>query len=404
MALKTSTLFLSGIGVAAAIGLAVVAFRAEPVPVDLHVLARGPLQITVNADGKTRIKDRYEVFAPIAGTARRSPVAVGDPVIMGQTVVAVVEPVAPDLLDSRSRLQAEAAVKEAEAALQVAQTRLRQANEELTFARSQLERTQRLAERGVVSLTQLESDAQRKDVAEASRDAAAAALAMASSSLTRAEATLVEPADLSLQSAATCCVEIRAPVTGTVLVVDTISEHTVMAGTRLLSVGQSDQLEIVADLLSNDAVRLTAGAEAIVERWGGPAPLRARVTSIEPSARTEVSALGIDEQRVYATLELLSPPAERRGLGDGFSVFLRIIEWSGDDLLQVPLSAVFRDGADWAVFVNNDGLARKLTVELGRRNSSFAEILGGLEQGQSVITHPSDAISEGVKIVDRSAL
>ncbi len=404
MALKTSTLFLSGFGAAAAVALAVVAFRPEPVPVDLHTIARGPLQITVNADGKTRIKDRYDVFSPIAGTARRSPVAVGDQTVAGQTVVAIVEPVAPNLLDSRSRLQAEAAVEEAKAAVQVAETRLHQANEELAFAQSQLDRTQRLVERGVAALTQLEGDAQRKDISEASRDAAASALAMATGALNRARATLVEPTDPALQAASKCCIEIRAPITGTILAVDTISEHTVGPGTRLLSIGQSANLEIVADLLSNDAVRLAPGAEAIVERWGGPNPLSARLQSVEPSARTKVSALGIEEQRVDATLDLLSPLEERAGLGDGFAVFLRIIEWSSADLLQVPLSAVFRDGENWNVFVSEDGVARQTEVQLGRRNSNFSEVLGGLTEGQRVITHPSDKVSDGVKIVDRLTL
>jgi HlyD family secretion protein len=404
MALKKSTLLMSAIGVTAVIGLGIIAFRTEPVPVDLVAVTRGPLQITVNADGKTRIKDRYEIFAPIAGTARRSPVAVGDELIKGQTVVAVVEPVAPGLLDSRSRLQAEAAIQEARAALQVAETRQHQANEELAFAQSQLERTKRLAERGVVSMTQLESDGQRKDIAEASRDTAVASRAMASSALARAEALLVEPADAYRQMAESCCVEIRAPVSGVVLAVDTISEHTVGPGQRLLSIGQTDQLEIVADLLSGDAVRLTVGAEAIVERWGGPEPLLARIRSIEPSARTEVSALGINEQRVYATLDLLSPAHERVGLGDGFAVFLRIIEWSGDDLLLVPLSAVFREGENWGVFAVDGSVAHKTTIKLGKRNGSFAQVMDGLVDGQNVITHPGDAIADGVKIVDRSAL
>ncbi len=202
---------------------------------------------------------------------------------------------------------------------------------------------------------------------------------------TRQDAVLVFSVDQPERAlhAKICCVEIRSPISGTVLAVDTISEHAVGPRTRLLSVGQSDNLEIVADLLSSDAVRLTLGAEATVERWGGPQPLRARIRSIEPSARTEVSALGVDEQRVYATLDFLSPSPDRIGLGDGFSVFLRIIKWSGDDLLQVPLSAVFRDSKSWAVFVVDDnGLVRKSKVELGRRNGSFAHVVTGLVDGQ----------------------
>lgn len=404
MALKPSTLLLSGIGIVAAVALLVVTFRAEPVPVDLYTLARGAMQITVNADGKTRIRDKYEVSAPLVGTARRSPVEVGDSVVMGETVVAVVQPVAPDLLDSRSRLQAEAAIGEAEAALRLANSRYRQASDEMTYAQTQLERTKALAARGVTALTQLEDVTQRKEIAVAARDAAASALTMAASSLTRVKAALIDPDDPTFADPSQCCIEIRAPISGSVLSVEMVSEHAVAAGSLLLSIGQTDDLEIVADLLSSDAVRLAPGAEAIVERWGGPIPLEARLRTVEPSARTKVSALGIEEQRVDATLDLLSPPAERPGLGDGFSVFLRIIEWSGQNLLQVPLSAVFRSGENWSVFVNESGVARRVEIKIGHRNNTFAEVVDGLAAGQTVITHPSDAIGDGVRIIDRSGM
>ncbi len=180
-----------------------------------------------------------------------------------------------------------------------------------------------------------------------------------------------------------------APTDGVVLELDVISERPVAAGTPLLSIGDPTDLQIVADLLSNDAVRIAPGARAIVERWGGPQPLEARLVRIDPAARTKVSALGIEEQRVDAIFDLVSPPEDRPGLGHGFSVFLRIVEWEADDVLQVPLSAVFRQDGDWAVFAVEDGVARLRTVEIGRRNGRFAEIRGGLEPGRASWSTPA---------------
>jgi HlyD family secretion protein len=168
-----------------------------------------------------------------------------------------------------------------------------------------------------------------------------------------------------------------------------------------LSIGQPDDLEIVADLLSADAVRLEEGARARVERWGGTPALEARLVKIEPKAYTKVSALGIEEQRVDTVFELVTPREARAGLGDGFSVYLRITEWEGEDVLQIPLSAVFRQGNDWAVFVQDGDSAALRVIETGRRNAQAAQVLGGLEPGERVITHPSDAISDGTTIVER---
>ena len=190
-------------------------------------------------------------------------------------------------------------------------------------------------------------------------------------------------------------------MSGQVLTVDVMSEQTVLAGTRLISLGDPSDLEIVADLLSTDAVRLKDGDRAIVERWGGDQNLSARVRRIEPAGYTKVSALGIEEQRVDVILDLTSPPEDYAGMGDGFAVFLRIVEWESDDVLSVPLSAVFRYGADWAVFVEADGLAERKLVTLGRRNDHNAEVLEGLKPGERVILHPSDLISDGTLIEPR---
>ncbi|GAA5068332.1 HlyD family efflux transporter periplasmic adaptor subunit [Roseibacterium beibuensis] len=397
------TILTMGVIAAALGGLFYVATRTEPVAVDLHQVESAPLTVTIDADGQTRIRDIFEVASPITGTARRAPVAVGDLVVQGDTVVARVEPISPSLLDARSRAQAEAAVDEAAAALDVARSDLTRAEEEEAFARMQFDRTQALVERGVTSLTQLETATQQLAVAQAAVAAARSRITMAEGTLERAEAALVGPETGEAQTN-DCCVDLLAPADGVVLSVSTISEHPVTAGAPLLTIGDPGDLEIVADLLSSDAVRIGPGTRAIVQRWGGDVDLDAVLTRIEPAAETRVSALGIEEQRVDAIFDLASPPEARAGLGHGFSVFLRIVEWEADAALQVPLGALFRRGEDWAVFVVEDGIARERIIEIGQRGTRMAQVIGGLEAGEAIITHPSDAISDGVPVVDRETL
>jgi HlyD family secretion protein len=404
MPLRPRSLILGLLALAIVAALAWIAFRTDPVPVDLAEVTQGPLAVTIDADGKTRIREVYEVASPIAGIALRSPVRVGDATVEGDTIVAIVEPVAPALLDARSRQQAQAAVQEAEAARAVAESQLRQAEEDLTYARTQLDRARTLVERGVATTTDLEDATQRAAVRAAALDAARSNLALAEGSLARAEAALIEPTDRAVDREEDCCIHIRAPATGRVLSVPVVSERPVLPGATLLTIGAPEDLEIVADLLSSDAVRLSPGAKAEVDRWGGPDPLEARLLRIEPSARTKVSALGIEEQRVDAIFEITSPPEGRTGLGDGFSVFLRIVEWQTEDTVQVPLSALWRSGDTWAVFVVENGRAQRREVEIGRRNARAAQILAGLSPGEVVITHPSDEVASGVAVVDRASL
>ena len=401
MAQTRRNILLSLIGITVAGGLLYVSLRPEPIPVDLHSIERGTLTITVDVDGTTRVKDLFEVSAPISGVALRSPVEVGQPVVAGETVVAEVEPVEPALLDTRSRLQAEASVREAEAALAVAQTDLARAREDQTYARSQYEREETLVERGVSSITRLEDAHQKLAIADAAVSAAEARIEQAQGTLARARAALTGP-DLPSDASASCCTPILAPADGVVLSIDVISERPVTAGTRLLTIGDPRELEIVADLLSSDAVRLPSDARASVERWGG-APLEARLKSIEPAARTKVSALGIDEQRVDAVFDLISPPEERRGLGHGFAVFLRITEYEEADTLLLPLSAAFRMGEGWAVFRTDGDTVTRVPVELGRRNGHFATVTSGLSEGDKVVVHPSDELADGALIVERAA-
>lgn len=377
-----------------------VAFRPDPVPVDLAEVTRGPMTGRVNADGQTRIRALYEVSSPIAGTARRALVEVGDRVTRGQTV-AVVEPLAPALLDARARAEAEAALREAEAALDLAESQARQAAEEVAYAQSQYDRSRALVERGVASTTQLEDATQVVTLRLAALRSARSAVTMATSARDRARAVLIGPETGATPES--CCVELPAPIDGTVLSVANVSAHAVTPGSPLVTIGQPDDLEIVADLLSADAVGLAPGAPARVERWGGPGVLEARLRRIDPSAQTRVSALGIEEQRVDAVFDLLSPPEARPGLGDGFAVFLRITAWEEADAVQVPLGALFRQGEGWAVFRAEDAFARLVPVEVGRMNETHAQVLSGLVPGQRVVPHPSDALADGVRIADRAA-
>ena len=404
MLLRPRTLVLAALAVLIAGALVYVAVREDPVPVDLATVDRGPLRVTIDADGRTRIREIYEIAAPIAGTALRSPVRVGDATVAGQTVVAVVEPAAPALLDARARQQAVAAVVEAEAARDVAASQLRQAEEDVAFAQTQVDRARTLVERGVATTTQLEDAAQRLSARDSALDTARSNLRLAEGSLARAEAALIEPSDMETAGRNDCCVQLIAPIDGRVLGVSAVSERPVAAGTVLATIGAPDDLEIVADLLSSDAVRLSPGAPALVERWGGHEALEARLVRIEPSARTKISALGIEEQRVDAVFEIISPPEARAGLGDGFAVFLRIVEWQTEDAVRVPLSALWRSADQWSVYVVADGVAQRRTIEIGRRSDRQAEVLGGLEPGEAVVTHPGDAVAPGAVVVDRATL
>lgn len=403
MAYSARTFSLLGLGGMVLAGLAFVSFRTDPVPVDLVTVTRGPLEITVNAEGNTQVRDLFEVASPIDGTALRSPVEVGDAVVANETIVASVRPVSSSLLDARSRLQAQAALQEAQAARHVAVADLQRAQEVLAYAKSQFDRTQALVDRGVASLTRMEDDAQKLAIAEATVEAAQARIDMADGTIERAGAALLTP-DQTETAQGNCCVDIRAPTSGVVLDIDTISQRPVTVGSPLLSVGDPNELELVADILSTDGVRLAPGALAYVERWGGDGQLIARLDRIDPKARTKVSALGIEEQRVDAYFTLVSPIEERPTLGDGFAVFLRIVEWREEDVLQIPLGAIFRSGPDWAVFVAIDGLAEKRIITLGRRNSQMTQVLQGLDASEAVITHPSDEISNGARIVERKSL
>ncbi|MCW2309519.1 efflux RND transporter periplasmic adaptor subunit [Rhodobium gokarnense] len=375
----------------------------RPVSVDTAEIVRQPLEVTVEDEGVTRIREVYTVSAPISGKVTRAPREVGDAVTAGTTVVAEIMPTDPTFLDARSRRVAEAAVEAARAAVQLAAAEVKEATTQLDFARSDLSRAARLAERKTISVRTLEKAEVDVTTAEAKVASAKASLEVRRRELESARAQLIQPG-AEEELGAGCCVNVPAPVSGRVLKLITESETVVTAGTGLLEIGDPHDLEIVVDLLSRDAVRVTPGAEAQIVNWGGPKPLKAVVKRVDPAAFTKISALGIEEQRVKTILDLTSPEEDWASLGHAFRVVARIVVWRDEDAVTVPLAALFRRGEDWAVFKAVDGTATLQKVEIGERNLSLAEVKAGLEPGDTVIVHPSDKVADGVAIEDRGML
>lgn len=374
------------------------AFWPQPVAVDLATVARAPMEVTVSADGVTHIRNVYEVTAPMAGTVLRAPVEVGDKVVAGQTVVASIQPLEPAFLDARARAQAEAAVEEALASLQLARAKLAQALTDQSHAESEYARAQALAARGTIPQQMLEDADAARQTAKAAVDAAQSAVELQQATLARSRAQLLGPLSDDDPMSGTCCLEIKAPASGTVLTLPNPSARPVQAGESLMTIGSLDDLEVVTDLLSADAVQVKVGASAHVERWGGPEAIAARVRQIEPAAFTKVSALGIEEQRVRVRLDILTPQDQRPRLGDNYRVFVRVVVWSDQDVLQVPIGALFRTGTSWAVFRAVGGRAELTPVEIGHTTDLMAQVVSGLQAGDRVVAFPSTQIAAGTRI------
>jgi HlyD family secretion protein len=386
----------------------VYAFRPQPVPVDFAEVSRGRLTVTVDEEGETRVRDVFVLSAPVAGNMRRIDLEVGDEVVAGQTVLAQIEPVDPSLLDVRSESEAQAAVRSAEAGLE--------------FAKRELARQRQLGKRGVASARDLDSAEMAYRTAQAALENARAALLARTSQLERARTPTLPPARGEPDECA--CIPVRAPVSGRVLRVVRESAGVVQPGEPLVEIGDPRDLEIVVDLLSADAVRVEPGQEVLIEQWGGGNVLHGRVRRVEPYGFTKVSALGIEEQRVNVVIDFTDPPEKWQRLGHGYRVEARIVLWRGDDVVKLPLSALFRatdgtgaqsedvaagagaatraaEAADWAVFVEKNGKARLRPVSRGHHNGLEVEITSGLEPGERVVLHPSDRVTDGVGVVSR---
>lgn len=376
------------------LGLAVWALWPRPMAVETDVIARRALAVTIEDEGQTRIRNVFTVSAPVAGRLSRPTLRPGDRVAY-QQVIASIWPSDPVLLDARSRRVAEARVAAAEAAVNLAQAQIAQTEARRTFLEGELARTQQLAERGIVPERTLSQASLDAAVAASELESARATLLVRQRELESERAALIE--SNAEGGGATCCVEVRAPVSGEVLFVGAESEQVVQPGMVLMELGDPSDLEVVVDLLSRDAVTIAPGASATIEGWGGP-PLEAVVSRIYPAAQTRVSALGIEEQRLTVVLDFRGDREAFSRLGHGFRVIVSIVQWQSQDCVAVPMSALFRHGEDWAVFVAEDGHARLRPVEIDQRNDSYARVVSGLEPGEAVILHPGDTIADGVTI------
>lgn len=384
---------------AGCVGLLVWAFLPQPVAVELAMVGQGTFEQTVDKDGKTRVRERYVVSAPLTGRVQRLTLKAGD-VVQAGMVVAVMQPSMAPFLDPRARSELGERLGAAEAAQLSARARVERAEAALAQALADAERTQKLGEKQYASKTQVEQAqlavmVNRKEL-EAARfetHAAEHQVAQARAALQRVDAA---PAGVAQAW------QIRSPVQGSVLRVMQESEAVVTVGTPLLEIGHAANLEVVVDVLTTEAVEIPPGAIVWLERWGQEQrTLEGRVRRIEPGAFTKVSALGVEEQRTNVLIDIVSPPESWQNLGDGYKVDARIVVFRQDSAITVPIGAVFREGERWAVFVVHNGRAQKRSMNAPRRNSQVALVTGGLTPGEQVIVYPSSAVEDGVRVQPR---
>jgi HlyD family secretion protein len=387
------TKVIAGIGVFLALFF-MWSLRSQPVPADFQTVAKGELLVTLGDEGETRVRDVYVVSAPVAGRIERIEMDVGDPVVADETVLARFLPQDPSVLDARSRSEAIAGVSLAEADRARAQA-------QLDFANSELRRQQQLFKEGTIAQAALDRARMEVRTAQAALNQTNAAVTKRKTDLESSRAAFAKGGTAS----GVDYVSVRAPVSGRLLKRIQQSEALLAAGTPILEIGDPANLEIVTDLLSSDAVKVKPGQEVIIEDWGGPTALKGVVRRVEPFGFTKVSALGIEEQRVNVITDFVTPREQWASLGHGYRVETRVVIERRDNILKVPVSALFRSGEDWAVFVVDGGakggVAKLTKVKIGSRNTLDAEITSGLKEGDVVIMHPSDQVADGVEVAPR---
>lgn len=380
-----------------AVGL-VFAFRPRPLGVELRTLSPAPFRVVLEAEGMTRVRDVFTVSAPVAGQVLRNPLEVGDALEQGRTVVATIEPSDPTLLDPRSQAESQQDLKAAEAEYDLAKAEVARTEADRAFTEKELVRAEELFARGSVPQRFVDEARRAFQSADAALGAARAALNVREHQVMRARARLYTPVAGSTGESGCNCIELTAPIDGRVLRIFEKSAAVVAAGTPLLEIGDPAGLEVVADYLSADAVRITAGQRAEITGWGGDASLEARVRRVEPFGFTKISALGVEEQRVNVVLDLVAPRERWGGLGHGYRVIVRVIGWESDAALTVPVTALFRNAGAWHVFVDEGGVARLRTVEAGQRAGLEVLVTSGLAAGEAVVVNPPEALEDGMRI------
>ena len=373
-------LYLVALGLIALIALGL---QPQPAPVETARAVIGPLRATVSEEGKTRIRQRYVVSAPVSGQLRRISFKPGAAVEAGVTVVAIIDPLPASPLDARNRALAEARRTSAI-------TLLEKSHNSHELAKSELRRIGQMYEAKTISPQDLESAQMREN-------AAAREVASAEGALRQVEAELAEvtPTDAAIK---TDPVAVKATASGSILHVFQESSRAVSQGTPLLEIGDPTDLEVVVEMLSRDGAALVPGAKVELEQWGGTTPLEGKVRLVEPAAFTKISALGVEEQRVNVVVDITTPIEQRRTLGDNFRVEAHIVAWENDHVLQLPSSGIFRRATDWAAFVVRHGRAELVPVKAGRSSGTAIQVESGLAEGDEVILYPGDRVKDGQRV------
>jgi HlyD family secretion protein len=382
-----------GLLVAAVAAMLVVSWLPKPLPVDIVALERGPMRVTVDEDGRARVRDRYVVSSPLSGRLARIELDPGQAVSKGD-IIARIAPVDSPLLDVRTKRTTEAQIAAARAAKGQTKAQIARAEASLAFATAEVERVEKLVKGQAIAPQALDQALLTKRTTAADLESLKFAALVADHELEMARATLSRTEGDGEQ------LDIPAPVDGRVLRLIQNSEGVVQAGTPLIELGDPSALEVVVDVLTSDAVDVRPGAKVSVDRWGGKA-LAAQVRMIEPSAFTRLSALGVEEQRVNVIIDLDGTRDDWAALGDGYRVEAKVVVWESDDVLAIPASAVFRHDKSWAVYRVVDNKAVLTPLEIGHRNALSVEVTAGIELPASVIAQPSDRVQNGLEVVAR---
>ena len=367
----------------------VIAFLPSPVKVEAVRVQRGQMMVAVEEDGEARVHDRYIIAAPITGRLERVEFDNGDAVKKGVVVASLL----PAPVEPQKREEIFARVQNAQALQREADAQVEHARADYAQAQRERARAEELAQSGLVSVQTLEQARNAETTSKRDLDAARSRAAAAASDVRSAEAGLI--AVEATQHSSPKSVKIYSPVSGKVLRVVEKSERVVAQGTPIIVIGNPRKLEVVVDVLSSDAVKVSPGMKVLIEGWGGDHPLLARVRCLEAAAVTKVSALGVEEQRVNVIADFIDPPDS---LGDGYRVEVSIVTWEADKVLTVPLSALFRQGENWSVFVIEGDKVTRRDVEIGHRSRFAVEIRKGLEEGEQIVLHPSNELKEGMRI------
>jgi len=379
-------------------------FWPRALPVDIAIVTQGPLQQTIDDEGRTRLREPYLIAAPVSGRLLRVMLKSGAPVVGGKTIVAQIKPAAATPLDARALAGAKADVVAGEAALRQAHSAVKQAIESQKLTALELKRTQQLFAHHSVSQQALDQARTADTVAASIVRAAQDAVAQRAAELVRARAVITFSGNTSTHDEATL-LDIRAPVSGYVLRVLQQSASPIAAGTTIMEIGDPERdLEVVVPLRSEDAVQVSPGDPVQIERWGGAETLHGEVERIDPRGYTKVSALGVEEKRVDVTVRLLGQPDARRGLGEDYRIEARIVIWSEPNVLRVPSGALFRDHGKWAVFELRGGKVFRQIVDVAHNNGDLAQVVQGLNAGARVVVYPPADLADGMRVTSSTQI